>query len=240
MDKDLEKILNKAKSNVPIAKPEAPKKVFPKNGPYDYLVFTELVRFAGFNKLIFLLLFPGMISIGFLFAEMRIYTLYVLIGYFILLIIHQISNVIRYHFFFKGWQERLPFKLEGWNEMIYEKKMFCDLCWNHCRIFISTSENNKTADPYIEAALKVYCKKTVKAFYEKRVFSSSSDNRNDWEIKAYNIATGSANPEVMQFMKNLLQGDLTTIAKKTGAIHYVKFELTSPEFQIDIQIDSGD
>jgi hypothetical protein len=40
-----------------------------------------------------------------------------------------------------GWQERLPFELKGWNEMIHEKKMFCDLCWNHTRIEVILNES---------------------------------------------------------------------------------------------------
>jgi hypothetical protein len=52
MDKDLEKILERSKKNDP--KPEAPKgpeKVFPKYGPYDYLVFTKLGSFCGIPKI---------------------------------------------------------------------------------------------------------------------------------------------------------------------------------------------
>jgi hypothetical protein len=241
MDKDLEKILERSKKNDP--KPEPPKgpeKVFPKYGPYDYLVFTKLVRFAGFQKFIFLLVLPAMISVGFLFEEMRLIVIYVLIGYAAVVLIYLAVNFLRYRFVFKGWQERLPFELKGWSEMIHEKKMFCDLCWNHTRIEVILNESTPELNELVAASLKLFSKQSQHAYYERDMGKPSTSHRNDWKLISSTIAEGSASPDVMRCMKNLFQNELSTIAKKTGKIKSVEVTLLSKEFEVAIVIYNGD
>jgi hypothetical protein len=241
MDKDLEKILERSKRNDP--KPEAtkaPEKVFPKNGPYDYLVFTKLVPWAGFQKVIFLLIIPAMISVGFLFEEMRQIVLYIMFGYAALVSLSLGINFLRYRFAFIGWQERLPFELKGWNEIIHTKKMFCDLCWNHARIEVVLKESSGQLEELVQASLKLFANRSKKAFYERDMGAFAKHHRQDWKITSPTIAEGSANPEVMRYMKNLFQNELSTIATKTGMIDAVHVTLTSEEFQIKIHIYNGD
>lgn len=239
MDKDLSKILNRAKQSEPVLEEEKPIKVFPKNGPYDYLVFTQLVRFAGFQKFIFLIALLAIISIGFFFDGLSTWVIYVLIAYAILITFVLFLNYYRYHFQFKGWQERLPFTIEGWNEMIYDKKMFCDLCWNHTRIEIILSNSTPDLEELIAASLKLFSKKTKRAFYSQDMHSPSTLNRNDWKLVSTTVAEGSANPQVMRYMKNLFQQELSTIAKKTGKIKSVKVTLLSEEFSVKYLVNYG-
>ena len=236
MDKDLENILKKAnKSDKPEVK-EEPVKVFPPNEPYDHLVFTKLVPFSGFSKLVFLFIIPSALCVGFLFPAFKFEAVMSLIIYFGLVIIYCVVNYFRYQFIFKGWEERLPFKLIGWHEMIRTKKMFCDLCWNDTRLTIEHEGNDQEIKELIQASLKLYCKNTKKAFYDQDYGESSPRSRQDWKVTSYNTAEGSANPEVMRYMKQLFEKELSTIANKTGKIRSVKIELLSSEFQIKIYI----
>ncbi len=238
MDKDLENILKKAnKGNKPEEK-EEPKKVFPPNGPYDHLVFTQLVPFSGFNKILFLLILPTAMCVGFFFPGFRFATVLSLITYAGLLVIYNIINYFRFQSF-KGWEERLPFKLIGWREMIHKKKMFCDLCWTDTRITIEHEEGDPVIKELIQAALTLYCKQTEKAFYDED-FGGATRSRNYWKIISYNTAEGSASPEVMRYMKQLFEKELRIIAEKTGKIQSVKIELLSEEFQIKIRVNTGD
>lgn len=242
MDKDLEKILKKAnKGEKPEkeTKPE-PEKVFPPSEPYDYLVFTKLTRFSGFNKIVFLIIIPTALCVGFLYPTFRNVTIASLIIYFGLILFYHLINLIRYQFFFKGWEEKLPFKLIGWHEMIRTKKMFCDLCWNDAQLTIEHTGNDPEIKELIQAALKLYCKNTTKAFYTEDFSESRSRSRKDWKIVSYNTAEGSTNPEVMMYMKQLFEKELQIIATKTGKITAVKTEITSPEFVIKIYVNSGD
>lgn len=241
MDKDLEKILERSKKNDP--KPEAPKgpeKVFPKYGPYDYLVFTKLVRFAGLQKFIFFLVLPAMICIGFFFEEIRSQVVYVLLIYAAVMVLYLTFNFLRYRFVFMGWQERLPFELKGWNEMIHEKKMFCDLCWNHARIEVILNESTPDLEELVAASLKLFSKQSQRAYYERDMGKPSTLHRNDWKLISSTIAEGSASPQVMRYMKDLFQNELSTIAKKTGKIKGVEVTLLSQEFEVAIVIYNGD
>jgi hypothetical protein len=238
MDKDLENILKKANKDVKAEEKVEPIKVFPPNGPYDYLVFTKLVPFSGFNKTIFLFILPAALCFGFFFAEFRFATILILLIYAGLLVAYNIMNFFRFQAF-KGWEEKLPFKLIGWREMIHKKKMFCDLCWNDTRITIEHEDGDPVIKELIQAALKLYCKKTELAFYDED-FGMGKRSRNYWKIISYNTAEGSASPEVMRYMKQLFEKELRIIAEKTGKIKSVKIELLSEEFQIKIRVNTGD
>lgn len=239
MDKDLENILKKAnKDKKPEGERPPVQKIFPPNEPYDHLVFTKLVAFTGFNKLIFLLMIPTAMCVGFFFSDLRWETVLSLLIYAALIIIYLVMNFFRFRAFI-GWEERLPFKLIGWREMIHTKKMFCDLCWNHTRLTIEHEGSDPIIKELIQAALKLYCKETESAFYDED-FVGSTGSRRDWQIISYNTAEGSANPEVMRYMKNLFEKELRIIAEKTGKIKSVKIELLSGEFQVNIRVSSGD
>ncbi len=238
MDKDLENILKKANKGDKPQEKQEPIKVFPPNGPYDYLVFTKLVPFSGFNKTIFLFILPSALCIGFFFKDLRFATVLILLIYAGLLVAYNIMNFFRFQNF-KGWEERLPFKLIGWREMIHKKKMFCDLCWTDTRITIEHEDGDPVIKELIQAALKLYCKKTESAFYDED-FGGATRSRHYWEIKSYNTAEGSTSPEVMRYMKQLFEKELRIIAEKTGKIKSVKIELLSEEFQIKIRVNTGD
>lgn len=239
MDKELNNILKKANKDNKKEEQAPPPKIFPPNEPYDYLVFTQLTRFSGFQKLIFLVIIPGGISTLFFFDNMSKTAMMCLSIYGGLLLLYILINYFRFQKF-KGWQERLPFTLIGFTEMIRTKKMFCDLCWNHTRISVEQTNSNPEIEQVIEAALKLFCKRTELAFYTKRMGSSSNRSRNDWKLSSPLSVEGSANPEVMRYMKDLFEKEFTVIAKKTNAIKLVNVELTSEEFEVMIQIDSGD
>lgn len=237
MDKDLENILKKANKDTKPEKVETPK-IFPSNEPYDHRVFTKLTRFSGFQKAIFLIILPGGISTLFFFKDMAGVALLCLGIYALLLIIYSIINYFRFQRF-KGWQERLPFPLEGFSEMIRSKKMFCDLCWNDARITVE-SNGGEEVKQVIEAALKIFCERSEMAFYTQKMGSSSIRSRQNWKLTSLLSAEGSANPEVMRYMKDLFEKELRIISVKTNSITKVKVELTSVEFEVKIHIDSGD
>ena len=241
MDKELKNILKKAnKLTEPEKEKEVPVKVFAPSEPYDYLVFTKLVAFSGFNKLIFLFLVPTAFCVGFLLPRLKTQTIYSLLIYGGVILIYNAINVLRYQFKFKGWKEKLPFAVNGWDEMIRSKKMFCDLCWNDTRITVEQERDDAEVKQLIEAALTLFCKRTETAFYTKRMGSTSKKHRQDWKIAGSNRAEGSANPKVMRYMKNLFEEELSTIAKKTGKLKSVKVEVLSEEFEVQIEIENGD
>jgi hypothetical protein len=240
MDKDLDKILKRAKRGEPeIPKPEAPVKVFPKNKPYDHLVFTKLVKFTGFHPIIFLFVFPAALCVGFLFDGFARETIYSLLIYGAIIVVYLIINQIRFWFRFKGWKERLPFEVHGWNEMIHEKKMFCDLCWNDTRLEVHLTQESPEILELIQAALSIFIKRSEMAFYNKKTGSSSTRHRQSWKLVSPTVAEGSANPEVMRYMKDVFERELSTIARKTGKIKDVRVSLLSEEFQILIHIETG-
>ncbi len=237
MDKDLQNILKKANKD---QKPErvVEPKIFPRSEPYDYLVFTKLTRFSGYQKAVFFIILPGGISTLYFFKDMLSVASLCLGIYASLLLVYTIINYFRFQNF-KGWQERLPFKLQGFTEMIHAKKMFCDLCWNDTRITIETTGGDEVKQ-VIEAALKIFSERSKMAFYTQYAFDTGKRSRKDWKLTSTTTAEGSANPEVMRYMKELFERELSTIAVKTNAISKVNVEILSDEFQIKIQIDSGD
>lgn len=237
MDKDLENILRKANKDKKPEKVEEPK-TFPSNEPYDHLVFTKLTRFSGFQKVIFLIILPGGISTLFFFKDMAGVAALCFGIYAVLLLIYAVINYFRFQKF-KGWQERLPFTLEGFSEMIRNKKMFCDLCWSDTRITVESDANEEVKN-VIEAALKIFCERSEMAFYTQKMGSSSKRSRQSWKLTSQLSSEGSANVEVMRYMKDLFEKELSTIANKTNGISKVKVELTSEEFEVKIHIDSGD
>ncbi|MBK9590131.1 MAG: hypothetical protein IPO32_01115 [Crocinitomicaceae bacterium] len=68
----------------------------------------------------------------------------------------------------------------------------------------------------------------------------STLHRNDWKLISTTVAEGSASPQVMRYMKDLFQNELSTIAKKTGKIKGVEVTLLSQEFEVAIVIYNGD
>lgn len=237
MDKDLEKILSKANKKDKAIVEEVPR-TFPISEPYDHLVFTKLTRFSGFQKAIFFIILPGGISTLFFFKDMASVAILCLAIYAFLILIYAIINYFRF-LKFKGWQERLPFPLEGFSEMIRAKKMFCDLCWNDTRIIIETNAE-EDVKRVITAALKIFSERAEMAFYTQDAFDSGTRSRKSWSVTSTLTAEGSANPEVMRYMKDLFEGELSTISLKTKSITKVKVELLSAEYQIKIRMDGGD
>jgi uncharacterized membrane protein len=129
MDKDLQHILSKANKRKATPPEENEPKLFPINEPYDYVVFTKLVFMGNFYPLIFLFVIPAILCVGFFITTLS-NTIVVLILYSICTMLYYATTFIRYQYLFKGWKEKLPFTLNGWDELIRSKKMFCDLCWN--------------------------------------------------------------------------------------------------------------
>lgn len=238
MDKDLQNILNKANKDkkdevhIPLKKAHIPSE------PYDYLVFTKLMQFTGFQKAVFFIIIPGGISTLF-FLNGKAWAILCLGIYTGLLLLYVLINYVRFQKF-RGWQERLPFILDGFKEMIGAKRMFCDLCWNDTQITVNKNGNDDEINKVIEASLKLFCERCEMAFYEKKMESKSERYRKHWVVTSALSAQGSANTEVMRYMKDLFEREFTMIAKKTNAITSVKVELLSEEFEVSIEIDNGD
>jgi len=240
MDKDLKKILTRSRiGDVQTKAHKKSGKEFPKNKPYDHLVFTKLVRFSGFQPMIFMVVFPAALCVGFLFEGFTRETIYSLLIYAGMITIYLVMNQFRFWFKFKGWKERLPFEVHGWDEMIHEKKMFCDLCWNDTRIEVHLAEETPEMLELIKAALTIFAKRSTMAFYNKKTGSSSTRHRQDWKLISPTVIEGSANPEVMRYMKDVFERELSTIARKTGMIKDVRVSLLSEEFEILIEIETG-
>ncbi len=239
MNPDLENILKKAgKFTKTERKFSETSKNFAPSLPYDYLVFTKLVRFAEFNTFL-LILIPIFLACGFFFQGYFMEVLFSMIIYSVSLILFKIVNSIRYQIQFIGWQQRLLFSLTGFDEIIRSKKMFCDLCWNDAEIKIILKENSVELEKYLEAALLIFCNQTKKAFYVKKAGSESKTNRKDWKLISTTSCEGSANPEVLRFFKNLLEKELTTIQLQTQAIKEVQISIVSKEFEVPIEINRG-
>src|SRR5687767_8143583 len=97
MDKELENILKKAnKGNKSEGERSPVQKTFPPNEPYDHLVFTKLVAFTGFNKLVFLFMIPTAMCIGFFFKDLRFDTILGLLIYAGIILIYSIINFFRF------------------------------------------------------------------------------------------------------------------------------------------------
>ena len=240
MDKSLQHILNKAnKQKAPSPKESTPK-VFTPNEPYDYVVFTKLVFMSGFSRIIFLVILPVTLCAGFFSKNYHYETTIALLSYAGCVLLYTAVNYVRYQYVFKGWKEKLLFPLRGWDELIRSKKMFCDLCWNDIEIHITPEPHS---DPLIreliEASLLLFCKRTIKAFYTRRLGSESKRNRQDWKLTSPLSATGSANPMVMRYMKNLFEKELSVIASKINARFYVTIVNASEEFEIPIEVNRG-
>lgn len=240
MDKDLEKIIKNAGKSTSTKKGLEAKPYFQvPSKPYDYLVYKKLTAFSGFSVIPFIFIFPLAMCIGFVFPGFAQVTILSLVSYAGLLILYVLINLLRFQLF-KGWQEKLPFALKGWNEMIAAKKMYCDLCWNDTQITVEHNAANKETVEVIQAALTLFCKRTQKAFYQQEITSSGSQLRQEWKLVNPSTAIGSANPEVMRYMKNLFEKELSLIANKTKQITAVNIEFLSEEFEIKIERNTGD
>jgi hypothetical protein len=131
----------------------------------------------------------------------------------------------------------LPYALVGWNELVREKRVYADLCWTNITV---TVECTDTARPFVAAALRVFVKRTEKAFYE--VKSGSSDRRERWLLvgdEPPTVAKGSASMEVMRALRTMLTGDIAMIARKTQGIRAVRIEARGAEYQTDIEISTS-
>lgn len=153
-------------------------------------------------------------------------------------ILQIILNQLRYRIFFKGWYKRLPYTLYGWEEMIHSKRMYADLCWTDINITVETDEKSHEYLQYIKASLLLFCKRAGKAFYSRK--TGSNDYRKTWSITTDTSAQGSANTEVMRYMKKLFDHDLAIMAKNKHCISSARIHLVSQEYEVPIEIRSSE
>jgi hypothetical protein len=67
---------------------------------------------------------------------------FLLLGMIPVLALGQVfGNRIRYRFY-KKWQEKLPYSLAGWVELVRAKAMHADLCWTDLAITVETRERS--------------------------------------------------------------------------------------------------
>jgi hypothetical protein len=239
MDKDLQHVLDKANKHKANRPKENEPELFSINEPYDYVVFTKLVFMGSLYPVIFLVVIPAILCVGFFITTLS-NAITILILYSVCIALYYAFTFIRYHYLFKGWKEKLPFTLNGWDELIRSKKMFCDLCWNDVEIYV-TPHSSATPINYelIEASLLLFCNQSKKAFYTKKAGSQSTRNRQDWKVTSSLSAAGSANPQVMRYMKNLFEKDLSVIALKTNSQFVVTVVNVSEEFEVMVEINRG-
>jgi hypothetical protein len=118
--------------------------------------------------------------------------------------------------------------------------MFCDLCWNHIAIQVNCKQKDYNTDKLIDAAITIFCEKSKKAYYTQKIGSTSAQTRKNWQLISSCRMEGSANPQVMRYLKNLFENDFTTIAIETGSIKSVSIEIQSNEFEIEIEVGNGE
>lgn len=162
-------------------------------------------------------------------------------GIALLYIVQTSVNRIRFRFFYTGWQKRLPFRLQGWDSLLRQKKLYCDLCWNDVKLEIELNEsmrNNAELTGLIESALSIFLKKANRAFYDAEM--GTADRRKKWTLAGKTSVTGSANPEVLGRIRAVCLRELKYIAASTGGIVAVRLTATSAEYEVAIEIPTSE
>ncbi len=240
----MRKYLEKEKSSK-IQKPQAKAKdqeTLPLD-PYRYEVFKKVC--TGGKLFIFyptvmvglLVVVPVIVVLK---SEWIIWTVTLII---LLLVLQVTVNLVRFLYYFRKWDKKLPYRLKGWKELIQSKKMYCDLCWTDITVTVVPKEHalpNQNAageTKWIEAAMALLARRAQKAFYQRE--TGSSEKRKNWEFTKFS-ASGSANPDVLKALKTTCQKELAYINRNHSVFSEVQISINSDEYQIPIEITSSE
>lgn len=136
--------------------------------------------------------------------------------------------LIGYYFVFRGWRNRLPFELHGWNELV-DAENFSTAYWQQLEITIETAATDAQSRQLLEAALFIFRNNTKSAFYT----TDFSDSRKRWVIEGLS-ANGSANPRVARYVYLLCTDTLTKLQKETRLITAVKLHTRGEQFYVSV------
>lgn len=220
-------------------------KFLPGLDPNRFQVFWRLKTSSGH-------LFAGLIIILIVIAGLGFgsgweITLAMLAGTTVCLLMAFLVYYFYYLLFFRPWQQRLPFALSGWERLVNRQQLCCDLCWSKATVSVTCDPGSPENWQTVAAALKLFCDRANHKFYSRSTEdpgSSMSDPRQNWDFVSDKktaaaphilTVTGSACPEIVNVIRNLLRGHLSLIARELpGLIEKVDLEMCDSYHLVDI------
>lgn len=137
---------------------------------------------------------------------------------------------------FKKWQERLPFKVTGWEKLTQWSDEFSAYSWRvKCQIKVNWKGNYLSHQKAIEAIGYVFTKHTEENFYGLNGASVSGyaeDPRIYWKYEN-GVLIGSANIGVVWQIYLFIKNDLALLARKYDIVDSV--EITADEEDTKIE-----
>lgn len=126
-------------------------------------------------------------------------------------------------FRFRTWRARLPFRLEGWGQLVDYDELATRQSWRFdCTITIHCTDDQEAFQAALAAACYLFCRKASNCFYPLN--DSAQDPRQKWTA-AGGILSGSANSEVVQEIYRFLSGDLAPVAARPGTVERVVIKI---------------
>ncbi|MCC6643519.1 hypothetical protein IT411_02115 [Candidatus Peregrinibacteria bacterium] len=246
----LHKLIRKAKPKQPkthLANRKGTSKFLRGLDPERYYVYRRLIVSSG--NLPAILIMAGLFAIPIYWTLYGSWTWAFLIQS-ILIVLGLIATFhlliyLHYLFFFRNWRQHLKFSLDGWEKLVNHDKFYCDLCWHHTTIKISSLSIDPEELKGLEAALKIFCDKANKRFYTRDQSADDAplfDLRKEWTITNHSplTAEGSSTPEIINLLRRHLLGNFNTLAKTCpGLIDQISLEISNQYQEVDIYIETS-
>lgn len=126
---------------------------------------------------------------------------------------------------FRGWHKKLPFTVEGWEELVTTKNFNDSWYWTDVEIILHFSEKIDFSKDGIDSLWNFFIGKTDKHFYPPELSSTFlHDPRHRWKAKD-NRAMGSMNSRMAKELYLFLTKKLASLAKSGIALTKVSLHL---------------
>jgi hypothetical protein len=139
---------------------------------------------------------------------------------------------------FKRWRSRLPFVLNGWEQLVDHPSFKYGLSWRHCRIRFELNRDDQETDRAISAAVYLWGKFISDKYYYDATINSPQ--RRPWTYDALSkTISGSANNDVVAGLYSFIRKPLAQIAVKCGTITKVIIDAEEDDFTVEVESDIG-
>ncbi|MCU0848732.1 MAG: hypothetical protein MUD12_12675 [Spirochaetes bacterium] len=242
MDKDIEKLISKAegkkwwnkffprsKQHKKAARPERPA---PTNAErYEVFMTTTYNSTFRFLSKFFYVASLALILIVLLSKETHDGSeAYIFLLFFMPLPAYLLVNLLRY-IHFLGWRKRLPFRLEGWEDLANTNDLDRISWRNNCTISIIIRDPDPLQTDAINAALAIFTREA-----EKQIYTADMKDKNRIRIKPFSYgslkAAGSANVDIIRLIRKLCEGDLSMLARKFENFEAVKLGISRETYSV--------
>lgn len=136
---------------------------------------------------------------------------------------------------YKNWINKLPFTLQGWEELVTSENFTNSEYWTHCKIQITLKKENiaEGAVRAMDAASFLFCKEAAGEFYESKM---GGDSRKEWTTAP--VLNGSINCGVAGKLYVFFKGPVSEIQEQFNCIVNITIK-TEGAFSLSKMDDMG-